>query len=498
MAMYPSQTVALGYTTLQEVRAWFQLPDPLWQAFIDFAGDPNEDIRLLSEEYLQRKTEKLKVKIKKEKDKIASSSTLKRKLEETNAQLQEMYDEEEHRVQTLQDRVSAKASSSKAPPTPRRTTRRRSTSTSSSRLSPSRSPVIPSKAELRQARDEGPSIEWTGGEGRPFDRAAAGHGSVLSQALAATYSSPSTSGATSSAPTLCSFIKQPNITLVAVTPRAGESGDIRNSQTGSLEGASTSRKRHLPVGGLEGNRYKFPPSPPSKPLEFGKGITNSFINGTKGFLGGAFELPPSSMGDDLPSFEEEELASTNLPQDAMTKDPVKVISNPTTVVVENREKPMSADLGDSAETAKTQAVIQALQKEINQFKKGTKVANETLKATVDHMQDRMHLAANYLPEFVKSTKQGIIHRTVHTRSCTPAVTWKTLCGWHYHASDYTFVEGDGLKVSCSKCLNFAQSKEEIRAKMPPATLKGILHGSKVDGTNADQAKVCQGGLVGTT
>lgn len=48
MSMYPSQSLGMGFTTLQQVRDWYHLPQDLWQAFVARAGDPQDDLRLLS------------------------------------------------------------------------------------------------------------------------------------------------------------------------------------------------------------------------------------------------------------------------------------------------------------------------------------------------------------------------------------------------------------------------------------------------------------------
>ena len=46
--MFPSQSVALDMKVLTDVKDFYELPAPLWNAFIQVAGDPGEDLKLLA------------------------------------------------------------------------------------------------------------------------------------------------------------------------------------------------------------------------------------------------------------------------------------------------------------------------------------------------------------------------------------------------------------------------------------------------------------------
>ena len=46
--MFPSQAAALQMATISDIRDFYEVPRDLWQAFIQVAGDPGEDLKLLS------------------------------------------------------------------------------------------------------------------------------------------------------------------------------------------------------------------------------------------------------------------------------------------------------------------------------------------------------------------------------------------------------------------------------------------------------------------
>ena len=46
--MFPSQSVALDMKVLTDVKDYYELPAPLWNAFIQVAGDPGDDLKLLA------------------------------------------------------------------------------------------------------------------------------------------------------------------------------------------------------------------------------------------------------------------------------------------------------------------------------------------------------------------------------------------------------------------------------------------------------------------
>eukprot|EP00438_Fugacium_kawagutii_P021844 Skav233013 [mRNA] locus=scaffold909:91090:97039:+ [translate_table: standard] len=467
----------------------------------------------------------------------------------------------------------------------------------------------------------------------PADSAAVHGNPVLRLVLAQTLANSNVGSVVAShaaqAPTLCSFIKQPDYPLVAVTPRAGEFGDIRDKETGSMEGAPVSRGRRLPMGGL---KPKFPPSPPLTFMDGFMGtrveserfpeldLPDSIVEEEEGEASTIKKSrrrrneadlkgcePKRKKGADIIDVEDDELSpprtppmsdrlqkkppsspwwkmfipqgspntrfklfpklnfantkandlsSKASPQKAWTKrelfndrsttrssTPAAVkrkasmsralamvksqrtakdlvtkvgylgrwksnvimdyaqealqsmaVNNSTAFTKNFNEEPQQCRTqppkmvvveastqdkhADTEAVTVTQAVVKAIQKEVAAFKKGTKEGMDSLQADVSTLQAKIYLAANYIPCKVKSVKQGVIHRTHRTRSCTPAVTWKTLCGWHFHTADYLFVDDENTKETCSKCLNLAQSKEDEVARFQAATLSDMLHGLK--------------------
>ena len=46
--MFPSQSVAMRWTLLSEIKTYYNMPAPVWTSFTEMAGDPGEDMKLLA------------------------------------------------------------------------------------------------------------------------------------------------------------------------------------------------------------------------------------------------------------------------------------------------------------------------------------------------------------------------------------------------------------------------------------------------------------------
>ena len=46
--MFPSQSVAMRFSTIDEVKDHYQLRPEIWNSFVTVAGDPGQDLRLLA------------------------------------------------------------------------------------------------------------------------------------------------------------------------------------------------------------------------------------------------------------------------------------------------------------------------------------------------------------------------------------------------------------------------------------------------------------------
>ena len=46
--MFPTQSVAMRWNTLSDIKTYYQLPPEVWAAFLEMAGDPGDDLKLLA------------------------------------------------------------------------------------------------------------------------------------------------------------------------------------------------------------------------------------------------------------------------------------------------------------------------------------------------------------------------------------------------------------------------------------------------------------------
>ena len=103
-------------------------------------------------------------------------------------------------------------------------------------------------------------------------------------------------------------------------------------------------------------------------------------------------------------------------------------------------------------------VVQKLKEELDTFKGHTLGSHVALESAIKDVEDQVTQSSKYLPKMVKSVKQQVIHANMVTLVYAPPITWRTKCGWYYHASNYEFTDGDVSKVSCIKCRPSAQTQ----------------------------------------
>ena len=83
-------------------------------------------------------------------------------------------------------------------------------------------------------------------------------------------------------------------------------------------------------------------------------------------------------------------------------------------------------------------------------------ALQNLDKEVDELRARDIRLGNKLPPAVQSLPSRVVHYNMDIASCSPPRAWRTVCGWHYHRSDFVFVtKVDGLHL-CKKCWDLAR------------------------------------------
>ena len=139
--------------------------------------------------------------------------------------------------------------------------------------------------------------------------------------------------------------------------------------------------------------------------------------------------------------------------------------------------PSSQILEDEAVKAK----MESLESEIKKLKTNTKVSKVEFQKSMDNCRQMVATSAKYLPGLVQSDRHRVVHINSKTLVHAPAYLWKTLCGWNYYSSVYTFVEGDQTKVTCNKCQSRASSEVDVAANASKLDVPlGHKSGQKAD------------------
>ena len=96
--------------------------------------------------------------------------------------------------------------------------------------------------------------------------------------------------------------------------------------------------------------------------------------------------------------------------------------------------------------------VDQLKVEIAKLKQGSKAKSKDFDAAVEDIKCKMEAGHKFLPKFVVSNRHQVTHINHRVLLYAPAARWGAICD--YHSSD-----GEDTKVSCTKCLGIAQSKE---------------------------------------
>eukprot|EP00435_Cladocopium_sp_Y103_P008965 s2500_g2.t1 len=83
---------------------------------------------------------------------------------------------------------------------------------------------------------------------------------------------------------------------------------------------------------------------------------------------------------------------------------------------------------------------------------------KALDKEVEELKDRDERMGDMLPPVVQAVASKIVHYNMPMASCSPPFAWKTMCGWHYHRSDFVFVTKVEGRHLCRKCWDLAQSR----------------------------------------
>jgi hypothetical protein len=80
---------------------------------------------------------------------------------------------------------------------------------------------------------------------------------------------------------------------------------------------------------------------------------------------------------------------------------------------------------------------------------------------IESMKKRANKNNGRLPPFVRLLDSKIVHHNWNMTACTPPLAWKTMCGWHYHKSDYMFLASEEGGQVCKKCMEIAQLQKRV-------------------------------------
>lgn len=92
-----------------------------------------------------------------------------------------------------------------------------------------------------------------------------------------------------------------------------------------------------------------------------------------------------------------------------------------------------------------------LKRELDNFKKSVKEDSKLLKEAANFWENLYNTSGGNLPPKLQSLNSKVTHFNQPTPSASPPVTWRTMCGWHYYGSHFTFVQGE-MVVNCAKCV----------------------------------------------
>ena len=99
-----------------------------------------------------------------------------------------------------------------------------------------------------------------------------------------------------------------------------------------------------------------------------------------------------------------------------------------------------------------------LTREFDNFKKSVKEDQKLLKEAANFWENLYNSSGGNLPTKLQSLNSKVVHLNQPTPTSSPPVTWRSVCGWHYYGSHFSFVQGD-LEVNCTKCLTLSANRQ---------------------------------------
>ena len=111
---------------------------------------------------------------------------------------------------------------------------------------------------------------------------------------------------------------------------------------------------------------------------------------------------------------------------------------------------------------KVEQVRTYLSAELAAFKQDQEEVLKALRKEVSHLRDKEDSSQGLIPSWVQSQSSKVTHRTVPFSYCSPPDLWRSLCGWHFHQSNFVFLESADNQLLCQKCRDLAQGKEEVK------------------------------------
>eukprot|EP00435_Cladocopium_sp_Y103_P056771 s1426_g19.t1 len=92
-----------------------------------------------------------------------------------------------------------------------------------------------------------------------------------------------------------------------------------------------------------------------------------------------------------------------------------------------------------------------LRKEIEELKGNLEAQGEENEKTLEKWTALYKDAPGTLPQKIMSLPGKVVHWNLAKSAASPPLTWRTMCGWSYYGSNFTFVGAD-TDLTCQKCL----------------------------------------------
>ena len=117
------------------------------------------------------------------------------------------------------------------------------------------------------------------------------------------------------------------------------------------------------------------------------------------------------------------------------------------------DKPTETKELQLVDNTRIEEVRNYLQVEMESLKSDQSRAFEMLDAEVKVMKERGSRRGDRLPLLVQATASKIVHQNMDIPNCSPPLSWKTRCGWHYFKSEFVFITEVGSWPLCKKCVD---------------------------------------------